>query len=439
MCSFGSNMIDKNDYLNVVGMYKRLLVIGNNCFSQENSNGRTMSGFVKGWPIDHIAQFYTYNELPNSDVCNNYFRVTDKQALLSIFKGPVAGKIIFTKFIQKPPILKKSLAKYRNPLVLLLRNFIWNIGFWKGKHFMNWVNEFNPEVIFAQAGDTAFRLKIATDLAKEKNIPLVVYNSEGYYFKRYNYMKDARLTKLFYPLFINNFRNQLRKTVEYAAHTFYSCESLKEDFDLEFNMPSSVIYTASDITPTINYEEKKNLKLSYIGNLGLNRHKSLIELANVIQRIDPTLTLDIYGKCPTDNILKAFKDCSAISYKGFINYNAVKDVIASSDILFHVENFENFYIEDLKYGFSTKIADSLMSGKCFFIYAPESLACTKYMLSYIPDCVATNINDLSAKVKIIIENHNSRIHYSKKCLKIAEQNHTSYKVTNQFFNLVHSL
>tara|TARA_R110001606_G_scaffold24223_3_gene80429 strand:- start:7110 stop:8375 length:1266 start_codon:yes stop_codon:yes gene_type:complete len=421
-------------------MYKKILVISNNCFSLENSNGRTLAGFVKGWPIDRIAQFYTYNEVPNSGVCNNYFRVTDKQALFSMLKGSVAGKVdLFEAKKEKVRGPQKRLTKFRNPLIMLLRNFIWDLGFWKGKYFNDWVNVFNPDLIFVQAGDTAYRLRIATNLAKKRNIPLIIYNSENYYFKDYNYMSNTKFTNIFYSVFIKKFRKQLRASVNYALHTIYNNEPLKEDFDAEFNKPSSVIYNPSDIIP-IPYgnTENKKLKLSYLGNLGLGRHESLIDLANVIQSINPSLSLDVFGKCPTLEIEEAFMECSSIDYKGFISYKDVKAVISQSDILFHVENFSDFYIKDLKYGFSTKIADSLMSGKCFFLYAPESLACTKYMVKNNQDCVATSSQELMKKIKIILDDPKFRIECSQKCIELAKKNHSEDVVDKQFFNIVNS-
>ena len=245
-------------------MYKKILVMSNNCFSLEGSNGRTLAGLVKGWPIDRIAQFYTYNQMPNSDVCNNYFRITDKQALLAIFKGSVNGEIdLKEKKNEKSLVPHLRLAKFRKPLVLLLRNFIWDLGFWKGKYFNNWVKEFNPELIFFQAGHSSYRFKIATDLAKKRNIPLVIYNSEGYYFKDFNYMENAKLTKMFYSVFIKKFRKKLRATTNYASHTIYNCEPLKEDFDFEFNKPSSIIYNASDVIAT-PYQYNENKSLNYL-------------------------------------------------------------------------------------------------------------------------------------------------------------------------------
>ena len=110
-----------------------------------------------------------------------------------------------------------------------------------------------------------------------------------------------------------------------------------------------------------------------------------------------------------------------------------------SDILLHVENFSEFYLEDVKYGFSTKIADSLMSGRCFFLYAPESLACSQYMLKYNPDCFASNKEELKIKLSKLIFNEEARINCALKNLNIAKQNHSIEVIQSQFKKIIDSI
>ncbi|MEG2402761.1 MAG: hypothetical protein RSB34_07500, partial [Muribaculaceae bacterium] len=61
--------------------YPRTLVISNNSFSLTNSNGRTLGNFFIGWPKESLAQFCISSDGPNYDICNNYYCITDKEAL----------------------------------------------------------------------------------------------------------------------------------------------------------------------------------------------------------------------------------------------------------------------------------------------------------------------------------------------------------------------
>lgn len=72
--------------------YPRVLVVSNNCFSDSNSNGRTLGNFFINWDKDSIAQFYIQAELPNSNVCENFYRVTDYEVLNSFLKFQKCGR-----------------------------------------------------------------------------------------------------------------------------------------------------------------------------------------------------------------------------------------------------------------------------------------------------------------------------------------------------------
>ena len=62
----------------------RVLVIRNNGFSKTKSNGRTLGSLFQGWPKVILAQFYISSDNLDFGVCNNYFKFTDKEALLSL-------------------------------------------------------------------------------------------------------------------------------------------------------------------------------------------------------------------------------------------------------------------------------------------------------------------------------------------------------------------
>ena len=57
-----------------------------------------------------------------------------------------------------------------------------------------------------------------------------------------------------------------------------------------------------------------------------------------------------------------------------MSYENVTRVIHESTLVVHAETQEPFYVRDLRYGFSTKIADSVCSGTPLLIYGDKSMA-----------------------------------------------------------------
>jgi glycosyltransferase involved in cell wall biosynthesis len=184
-------------------------------------------------------------------------------------------------------------------------------------------------------------LNIALKLAKKRNIPIIVYNSEDYYFK------DRKSISLFYHYYRNQYKKQVRRILSYASHSIYISDMLQQTYQEKFEHQSTVIMTSTNLIPL--KDKKINIPqiVSYIGNLGVGRDESLIEVAEILHDLEPQTYLDIYGKAPSEKIENALQSCSGIRMKGYVSYEEVTNVMQSSDLLVHVENFSEFYQNDL--------------------------------------------------------------------------------------------
>lgn len=424
--------------MNKSNNFPNILIFSNNCFSKSSSNGRTLSNFFIGWPNKNLAQFYIQNETPDFDVCSNYFRVTDKEALYSIIKKYYPNGSIDVKLTSENNTIKTN--TYRNvkrtPITCIVRDIIWNTNKWRNENFELWINKFSPDVILLQAGDSPFMLKLAENIAREKNIPLVIYNSEDYYFKDKNYFRDSSRNSILYKVFINKLRRQFKNTMKYSSHNIYNTDMLKETYYKEFKDNSSVLMTNTSLKGEFKYRNRDKLVISYLGNLGVGRHEPLIQIANSINKIDNKLKLNIYGNIPNQYINDAFKNCNSIDYRGVVPYEEVIKIIEKSDLLIHAENFNEFYQIDLKHAFSTKIADSLASGVCLVLYAPKQLACTNYLLDKNAAYVITDPNSLDEKLSKIISDIDLRKQYAENALILADENHNISKNCEKFRKII---
>lgn len=415
-------------------IFPRLLIISNDCLSNTSSNGRTLRNFLIGWPKNKLAQFCLHNVSPDFEMCDNYYIVSDGDALQAFKSGKAALGNNSRK--ESIPNGQQSESKPRNAITMMARNLIWNSMRWAGKAFYQWVDEFAPEIILLQAGDCAFMLKLARKLARRYQIPLVIYNSEAYFFKRFDYFRAKGLAKWLYPIFRIHFCSEFKKTIKQAKHSIYICDKLKQDYDSEFGLPSSVIYTATQMPPSQIKTENKRLTISYLGNLGVGRHEGLIEIANALQSISSDLFLDVYGKLPNETVGDAFKECTGIHFKGFVSYDDVVRVMQQSDILVHTENFSDFYKEDLKYAFSTKISDSLASGTCFVLYAPASMACAEYLSHNSAAHVIDSKDKLMPTFMALVNDSCERNRFIEHAKELAKENHDSHKNAKQFQQLL---
>lgn len=416
--------------------HKKLLIISHNCLSKTGSNGRTLENLLSGWPKEKLAQFYIHAEIPDFEVCENYFCITDSSISRSIMKRKPAGYVV-DKISTFPSIQNKQVSKRKtkNSFLYLIREMAWRSGLWNSKDFDSWVETFRPELILVQAGDASFLFYIALEISKKFDAQIVIYNTEGYYFKEYSYLTENSVTRLLYPILNSIFKKAYNKLVHKASTEVYNCDLLRNDYEAIFHTNSRVIMNASEFTEEEVFKDKKR-KIVYAGNLGINRHKSLIEFSEALHKVEPDLVVDVYGKAPDEDIESELEHCSGIRMNGYVSYEELKHILRESKYLLHIESFDDFYKEDLKYAFSTKIADSLAVGACLFVYAPENMAVAQYLKGKKAAVLITAPQSLEEEIKDVMQNESLCQTYADNGRKLAEKNHNFRKNREDFQNIL---
>lgn len=416
--------------------YKKLLIISHNCLSKTGSNGRTLLNYLSGWPKEKIAQLYLHAEQPDFDACEEYFCITDSSVLKSILKRKPAGYIVKDAIIdgteKQNGTSLKSISK--NSFIYLAREFAWRSRFWNRNNLDTWVESVQPEVILVQAGDAGFLFEIALNISQRFLAPIVVYNTEGYYFKKESYLLENKFSQLFFRSLNRVFKKSYEKLVKAAKVQIYNCDLLCNDYEKVFQGKKYVIMNTSEFTQEDISGTKKE-QIIYAGNLGLLRHRSLIEFANALQKISPKMFIDVYGKAPDEKVQVEMENCVGIHLHGFIPYEELKKKLRESKYLLHIESFDPFYKEDLKYAFSTKIADSLAAGACLFVYAPDNMAVIQYLKGKEAAVLITDRADLESEISRVFANTEVSKTYAYNGRMLAEKNH-NIRINREVFQKV---
>ncbi len=402
------------------GNFPRVLVVSMNAFSYGNTNnGKVLSQYFSEWDPDCLAQFFVSNETPDFPVCRRYYRVTDKQALRSFVTGKRYGKTM-TATDTPTPVSASMGVGTRSPLKRLIRDTVWNARRWWGKDFDRWIDDFAPEIVLVMVGGSSFIPNIALRIAKKRRLPLVIYNTESYYFDR-----PQKGDGLLYRVYRAEGNRALRKLMAYSSHEIYLNDALNELYATAFGKRGTVIYQSTEVKPSTRASNDPPT-FSYAGNLGLKRHRSLIEIGKTLQAISPDYVLDIYGSAghtATNDLNMA----AGVRYHGRVPYEQVAQVIENSDFLLHTESFDPAVYKKLRTAFSTKIGDSLASGKCFVVYAPESLACVEYLKQNDCACVITDPSVLCERLRELIEDKALQQRYIQNALATASRNHNTQR------------
>lgn len=387
----------------------RILVISNACFSKTDANGSTLAKMFKSIPKEKIAQFFVYGQ-PDQDYCSLYYQITDRDAFCSLFERRKKNRLL--NGVNETAATKKNTTRKKTPLKYLLREFAWKYGGWNNKYLDEWIRSFSPDCIFLFLADNAFLPDFARCVAKRFQIPIVAYTTEDYYFKEYNYITKQK--SIMYWLFHRKIVNAYDWCEPYILKGLFNTPVLQERFQREFQFPCECAWAQSDIDYCDRSQVlEKDVYVSYLGNLGLNRHKALMEIADSLNTILPGTKLHVYGNLP-ENIYEEFTANKNIQYEGFVDRKKMISIIHSSNLLIHAEYNDSFNCKDLESAFSTKIADSICSGTPLLLYAPEQLAETRILKRFGSAFVVTEKGLLNTVLYQALFEQLSRTQISKK-------------------------
>lgn len=421
--------------------YPSVLIVSNNSFSKTSNNGRTLGNLFMGWPKDRIAQFCISTAEPDYDICDNYYLLTDR-CMLNSFKRFRKGErcdIQENKGTEGNTIIGGKKV-FKTPWKALMRHLIWCGKRWNSKGFQEWLTEFNPELVVVMNSDATFILDIATYITKTRSIPLVMYNTEGFFFFKENYFRPSkRFNNTAFSFYQKIYKRHFKQMMSQVALSVHLNSMLKTDFQEEFGGKHMVLYTGS----TLNFDSS-NLHtdrptFTYLGNFGYDRPSALIDVADVLQSINSDYKLDVYGKIPYPEIQRRFDACPGINYKGMIPYDEVVNVMFSSTILFHVESQEDKFEEELHYGFTTKIADSISSGHPFLIYSSPQIAGAKYIIETGAGWHAKDISELNEKIQLILTNDDERNRVLNVAKEVAVNNHNIETNAKKFHKAINHI
>lgn len=404
----------------------RVIVISHTVFSETANVGKTLSVLFDKWNSTNLAQIYLHSEVPNSKKCLNYFRITDFDILNSILKRKKPGTILnendivpHTSTSRIDMGLKAELYKLgnkRKPYMFLFRNFIWELNKWKTNKLEKWIDDFKPDAIFFVAGDYSFLYSLTLYVSRKRKIPIIAYFSDDYY---------GYTQKSVSPIYYLNRLLFKRKTKELFSELGVSiviCTQLGEAYRNIFGRESTVIMTGSSIKPA-EFDESR-IKISYIGNLDLDRWRALIDIGTALKDIKgPGIPdyIDVYSNGKHSGIIKNLTLENGIMFHGSLNSLEVEQTMKTSQILIHVESVNQ--LSRVKYSISTKIADLLSSGTCIFAYGPAEAASIEYLKQNDAACVVTSKDNLREKLRSIIKNKEQQRYYVKKAILLSSKNH----------------
>lgn len=408
--------------------YPNVLVISHTSFTKENSMGATLAAYLERYPAECISQLYIKEMLPNIPVCYRYFKITDGE-LLSKVKHPFRTKV-GTEIALSPSemgavkgsgaVADARGARKNRARGMILRDLLWSTRLWNTRRFRAWIKRVSPEVILVQPGDFGYLLKLATNLSKKLDIPLVVHQSEAYY------LKPQQERTLAYRIYRRRFDRAYEKMMARASECVYLCEALERDYKKHFPVGCTLMKGVPAAERAPKPFDPECPRFLYAGNLGeaVGRCRPLAELGRALKELG--CFLDVYTASTGEHMAELTEE-NGIRLHGAVSHDELEEKISECDFVVHIENDSPEHVVDLKYAFSTKIAEMLASGRCPLIYGPPEIAGIAYFKEHGLGCVIERREELGVRIRELLGSSELREGYIARAQEWARVHHSTDK------------
>lgn len=423
-------MISQNKVINK----KKILIISNNSLSSTKNNGKTLASFFSDFPSENIAQLYFNNEIPDGTKVSKFYKITDYDMIKSIYSKNNNGKII-SKLNQSTSSSNNFLTKKRSSLkkyqtFRLTRELIWKLGHWDSEKLNNWLSKFNPDLIFFCGGDSGFAYDIALSIKERFNSKLVFYVTDDYILPRKTINVFSHMRRKF-------IRSKMQNIINECDLFITISDKMKNIYKDIFGKNSLVLSNISDSMKVKKLfpDDNKKTEFIYAGGLHLKRHNVLHLLAKSIKKYNNKhkhcAFLKIYS---TNEPEKSIKDKlnikNASKFMGSLNSNQLKKALNNSNILVHVESFDDKSIEATRLSISTKIPEYLSLEKPILAIGPEEVASLEY-LKNSAYCI-NNKNKIYEGIEKLINDKEIQDDLSRKAITKYNNNHNKKILINKF-------
>jgi glycosyltransferase involved in cell wall biosynthesis len=423
-------------------------------FNNDTGGGVTLTNLFLGWPSDKLAVVCTGYVLEfnvDTTICRNIYQLGHKED-----KWVFPFSLIKRKYASGPlKLSEKRIQNFSIPNKSKVRAKLIMEYMWPFLRFLNlsqivkktilsndlrkWLDEFKPDVIYAQAEDR-MRVAFCLEVQAYLNKPMVYHIMDDWQevianglFKRYWYKKvDAALRVLFK-------RSSLLMSI---------CDEMSIEYKHRYNEEFIPFHNPVELDFWKPYQ-KKNYDLSnsptllYAGRIGLGIDSSLKTIAKAIDQVNKELNMSAKFVLQTQPGEKPewLADYKCVQHQSFVPYEDLPKVLSSADFMVLPYDFAEEPLKYIRLSMPTKASEYMISGTPIIVFAPQETAIVEYAKKggWAKVIVENEVEVVVKAVKQLFQNKDERRRIAQNAIQVAERNHDSRKISRSFQDAICSL
>lgn len=429
----------------------KVLIIGQT-FNSITGGGITQSNLFSGWDKDKLAVACTAHLLRDSDrnICNNYYQLGRNEHKwvfpFNYLQRDFSSGLLKEEKSYSPNLTINKNNLFRSKLVgTVFYPFIRYTGLIHciskirlSREFRNFLDQFNPDVIYAQGQDRErilFTLLVHSYLKK----PLIFHMMD-------DWPSTIGNKGLFKKYWHNKIDHDFRVLLDKASLLMGISDAMANEYKIRYNKTFITFHNPINISlwkeyQKFDYELNSSPTILYAGRVGLGIQSSLETVAKAVHSINIELNTSIKFILQTAEKPIWSNIYTCVVHRNFVPYNDLPRVFSESDILLLLYDFSMESIKYIKYSMPTKAPEYMISGTPILVFAPEGTAIIDYAKKYgwAKIVIENNEHELTTAIKDLIQNKTLREKIGQSAIKIAQKKHNSTIVSNNFKILICSL
>lgn len=429
--------------------YPKVLIFSQ-VFNDFSGGGITLTNLFKGYPIENLAVLTYPFMLVNVsfDTCDKYYQIGREEYRwrypLSRIKKTYDSGLVRNKTgdLQVP----KFTSSLRNRLssgilVPLLRcSGLTHCAseIILSEKLMIWLKDYNPGILYLQISNREsiiFSLRLMDFL----KIPVIIHMMDDWP----SSVSNTGLKKYYWRRKIDSeFRKLLNKTDLCLSISEAMSEEYLNRYSRKFIPFHNPINPErfNQLQQTAN-SAPKNLKILYLGRIGIANQSSLLTFARFISEFrhnEHNTYLDIYTKDTENPIARKIEKLPGVQVREAIGHDEVPKLMQEYDLLLLPLDFTVSGLRFSRLSMPTKATEYMMSGVPIIVFAPSETAvsrfCTVHACGY---CITSpNVKDIAEIFTHIIDDFQNRRDLGERARKLAQQLFDCEKVRSKFWNLL---
>ncbi|MBP6024295.1 glycosyltransferase [Ferruginibacter sp.] len=429
----------------------KVLIIGQP-FNNNFGGGITQANLFGGWDKDKIAVVCTdhmFNNL-NTEICDTYYLLGSEEYKWNfpfnlLQRKVLSGSVKVKKSNDKPgPVSAKAkfrtkiIDKYFYPSLEYIGLFHSISKITLSDKLCKWLDEYNPDVIYAQATSREGVLfcRLLQEYVKK---PMIYHVMDDW---PSTISQKGPFKNVWYKKIDRELRALMDKSTILLSISHDMAEEYKTRYGknfITFHNPIEIDFWKSHQRK--NYELGTTPSILYAGRIGPGIETSLETIAKAIEQVNMQFHRSVKFILQTKDKPLWVDTYNCVTHKAMVPYDELPRVFAEADFLYLPYDFSTESIRFIKYSMPTKAPEYMISGTPVIMFGPGETALMKdgQRNNWAKVVTENNVEALAEAINTLITNDTLRKELAENAIRIAEANYNSVKIRNEFKEVISSL